>query len=337
MLFSAFFAWAWPLHAATVVIVRPPSPSFDVTETLSRIHGELLSVGLEVTLTDRPPSRERGDSRAWVAQMADAAGARAIVDIIGSDAWLAVDVWIVKTPPGRFEVTRIAGEPNTPNPSERLALRTIEALRASLLEMDLAARQARGELIAKPSPPTVVASEVDTAANQRARFAFEIGAAGLMSLDGVGPAILPTVRAGWEARSWLFLQAALAGAGSRPTVTTTAGNARVAQQYGLLGTCFRLGSQRRLWPFFGLAAGVLHTSVAGQAELGVEGHDEDRWSLLLDASVGTGLRLYPRYYMTLAAHVQVADPYVAIHLADSVGATTGRPNLLLTLTVGAWL
>jgi len=109
------------------------------------------------------------------------------------------------------------------------------------------------------------------------------------------------------------------------------------QQFGLLGTCFRLGSQRRLWPFFGLAAGVLHTSVAGQAELGVEGHDEDRWSLLLDASVGTGLRLYPRYYMTLAAHVQVADPYVAIHLADSVGATTGRPNLLLTLTVGAWL
>ena len=69
----------------------------------------------------------------------------------------------------------------------------------------------------------------------------------------------------------------------------------------------------------------------------MEGHGVDRWSFLLDARVGTGLHLYPHYYMTFAVHVQVADPYVAIHFADAVGATTGRPNLLLTLTVGAWL
>jgi hypothetical protein len=336
MLFAAFFAWTWPLHAATVAIVRPPSPSSDVTEALSRIHGELLSVGLEVMLTDSPASREQGESRAWVAQVAAAGGARAVIDIIGNDALVAVDVWIVKMPPGRFEVTRIAAEPDTANPSERLALRTIEALRASLLEIDLAARQARGEFLPKPAAPTVAAS-ARAPANERERFAFEIGAAGLMSLDGVGPAILPTVRAGWAARSWLIVQASLTGAGTRPTVTTTAGSASVAQQYGILGTCFRFGSDRRLWPFFGLAAGVLHTSVVGQPGLGMEGHGVDRWSFLLDARVGTGLHLYPHYYMTFAVHVQVADPYVAIHFADAVGATTGRPNLLLTLTVGAWL
>jgi hypothetical protein len=336
MLFSAFFAWTWPLHAATVVLVRSPSPSSEVTETLSRIHGELLSVGLEVVLTDRPASREQADSRAWVAEVAAAGGARAVLDVIGDDTLVAVDVWTVKLPPGRFEVTRIAAESNTANPSERLALRTIEALRASLLEIDLAARQARGEPLSKPAAPTVVASAL-APANERERFAFEIGVAGLMSLDGVGPAILPTVRAGWAARSWFIVQAALTGAGTSPTVTTTAGSASIAQQYGVLGACFRFGSDRRLWPFLGLAAGVLHTSVVGQPGLSMEGHDGDRWSLLFDASVGMGLRLYPRYYVTLAAHVQVADPYVAIHVADAVGATTGRPNLLLTLTVGAWL
>ena len=338
MLFSAFFAWAWPLHAATVVMVRPANPSSDVTETLSRIHGELLSVGLDVVLTDRPASREPADSRAWVAQVTAAAGARAAIDIIGNDALVAVDVWIVKTPPGRFEVTRIAAEPNTGNPSERLALRTIEALRASLVEIDFAARQARGEPLPKPAAPTAtVATSALAPANERERFSFEIGAAGLMSLDGVGPAILPTVRAAWAARSWLMVQAALTGAGTRPTVTTTAGNASVAQQYGVLGTFFRFGADRRLWPFFGLAAGVLHTSVEGQPGLSMEGHDVDRWSFLLDTSLGTGLRLSPRYYMTLAVHAQVADPYVAIHLGEGVGATTGRPNLLLTLTAGAWL
>jgi hypothetical protein len=336
MLFSAFIAWAWPLHATTVAIVQSPSPSSEVTETLSRIHGELLSVGLDVRRTDRPATGAQADSRAWVAQVAAATGARAVIDILGNESLVAVDVWIVKTPPGRFEVIRIGAEPNTANPSERLALRTIEALRASLLEMDLAARQARGEAVAKPAAPTVAASEISPT-KEREYVAFEIGAAGLRSLDGVGLAILPTVRAGWAPRSWLILQAVLTGAGTSPTVTAAAGKARVSQQYGLVGPCFRLGSDRRFWPYFTLAGGVLHTSVAGQSGLGVEGHEVDRWSLLLDASLGTGLRLYSRYYMTLAAHVQVADPYVAIHLADAVGATTGRPNLLLTLTVGAWL
>ena len=50
-----------------------------------------------------------------------------------------------------------------------------------------------------------------------------------------------------------------------------------------------------------------------------------------------GLHLGDRYHLTLAAHVQVATPYVAIHFLDSVGAMSGRPNLLLTLAVGAWL
>ena len=338
LLFSALFAWTWSLHAANVVIVRPTSPSADVTEALSRIHGELLSIGLEVTLTDRPASRKRSDSRSWVAQVATAGGARAVIDIIGEDGLVAVDIWIVKLPPGRFEVTRIAVEENIANPSERLALRTIEALRASLLEIDLAARQARGEPLPTPSVPTITMAASGVApTTERKRFAFEMGAAGLMSLDGVGPAFLPTVRVGWAARSWLVLQAALTGAGSRPTVSTTAGNARIAQQYGLLGTCLRFGSDRRSWPFLGLAAGLLHTSIAGQAGVGMEGHTMDRWSFLLDASVGAGLRLSSRYYLTLAAHVQVANPYVAIHLADVVGATTGRPNLLMTLTIGAWL
>jgi hypothetical protein len=40
--------------------------------------------------------------------------------------------------------------------------------------------------------------------------------------------------------------------------------------------------------------------------------------------------------MTPTAHVQLAEPYVIIHIGDAV-ATTGRLNLGLSLTVGAWL
>ena len=43
------------------------------------------------------------------------------------------------------------------------------------------------------------------------------------------------------------------------------------------------------------------------------------------------------YHLTLAAHVQVAEPYIAIHVVDTLVATSGRPNVLLSLTLGAWL
>jgi hypothetical protein len=332
-------AWARPVHAATVAIVRPSSLSAGMTEALTRLRGELLSVGLEVTMSERPAARGSAgaDSLTWLEQVAAERGASAIIDAIEEDAVVAVDVWVVKTPPRRFEVTRVAFEPGSPNPSERLALRAVEALRGGLLEMDLAARRRRDATGASPSPLTAHAGAASTPPPVRERLGLEAGATALASLDGVGPAVLPLVRVGFALRSWLVVQAALAGAGSRPTVATTGGSVRVAQQFGVLGACYRLGSDRRLWPFFSLAAGALHTSAAGQTGATAEGRTVDQWSLLLDGALGAGFRLHGRYFLTLAAHVQLAEPYVAIHFVDAAVATSGRPNLLLTLTVGAWL
>jgi hypothetical protein len=133
------------------------------------------------------------------------------------------------------------------------------------------------------------------------------------------------------------LQVASAGLGSKPTVSTAVGSARLAQQYGVLGGRVRFRSGQRVWPFVALAAGVLHTSVEGHPGSSAEARSVDQWSLLMDASLGAGLRLYGRTYVTLAAHAQIAEPYVAVHFVDALVATSGRPNLLLTLTVGAWL
>jgi hypothetical protein len=336
---TTLLTWTWPAHAATVAIVRPPNASADVTETLTRLRGELLSVGLEVAMSDRAAARDLAgaDSLTWLEQVTAENGASAVVDAVGDDALAAVDVWVVKTHPRRFEVTRVAVEPNTPNPSERLALRAVEALRAGLLEVDWAARGRRGEAVAKPPEMVAPTGAVAEPAGYRERLGIEAGAAALIGLDGVGPAVLPILRASFAPRSWLVTQAALAGAGSRPTVATTDGGVRVAQQFVVLGASYRWRPDRRFWPFLTLAAGAMHTSVAGQSGVTVEGRTADQWSFLLDAGAGAGLRLHGRYYLTLAAHVQLAEPYVAIHLVDAAIATSGRPNLLLTLTVGAWL
>ena len=330
--------WAAPAYAATVAIVRPPNPTPELTETVSRLHGELLSVGLEVKLIDRPAELGpgRADARPWLEKMAAEGAIDAVIDIIGETAPVAVDVWVIEKSPRRLGVSRVAVEPSARNPSERLAIRAIEVLRSSFLEKDMVARGQHGE---PPQNRTTPSSPQRGRAEpaRLERFGLELGAAALTSLDGVGPALLPIVRLDWAARSWLVVQAALAGLGSRPTVAATAGSARVAQQYGILGGCYRMGADPGLRPFFALSSGVLHTSVEGQADSPRRGHAVDQWSFLLDAGLGVGLRLYGPYTLTLAGHAQMAAPYVAIHLADPVVATTGRPNLAATLTVGAWL
>jgi hypothetical protein len=210
-------------------------------------------------------------------------------------------------------------------------------LRSSFLEIDLVASERRSESMVKPPTVVLPLGEVNKPASHPERFGLEVGVAAVTSLDGVGPAILPIARFDWAVRSWLVVQAALAGLGTRATVATTAGNAQVAQDYGVLGGCYRFLSDRRLRPFFALSAGLLRTSVEGRADSPNQGHATEQWSFLLDGSLGAGLRLRDRFTLTVAAHAQMAEPYVAIHFVDTVVATSARPNLLLTLTIGAWL
>jgi hypothetical protein len=338
--------WAVPAYAGTVAIVRPPGETPDLTEALSRIHGELLSVGLEVKVIERPAERglQQTDLRAWLEEVAIQGQIDAVIDIVGDTAPVAVDVWVIEKAPRRLEVSRIALEPNTRNASETLAIRAVEVLRSTFLEKDMDARERRSLPVAKPkSTPTSSSTSFprgDLQKKQQSRvdqFGVEAGAATLTSLDGVGFAIMPIAQLDWRARSWFMVQAALAGLGTRPTASTTDGSAHIAQQYGTLGGVYRPYSERLFWPQFALSAGVFHTSIEGQAASPMQAHDADRWSFLLDAGLGAGLRLSDRYYLTLAAHVQVAEPYVAIHIVDAVVATTGRPNLAITLTIGAWL
>ena len=159
----------------------------------------------------------------------------------------------------------------------------------------------------------------------------------LTSLDGVGPAFMPLVRVGWAARPWLVLQMSLAGLGTRPEAESSAGRVRVGQQFAVMGGALRWRPDRVLWPFLSLSAGALHTSLDGQSGVATQGHRLDQWSVLMDGALGAGLRLSRRTFETLAAHLQVAQPYVAVHNLDAVAATSGRPNLLFTLTLGAWL
>jgi hypothetical protein len=315
------------------MVVQPQSPSPELTETLSRVHGELLSVGLNVELVTRAaPRGTNGPSpRTWLEALAAEREIDAVIDIVLGETPAAVDIWVFERNPSRAEVTRVATEPNAENAPLRLAIRAIEVLRSLLIEHHLL-------LEAAPPPPSLsTRAEPARPPEPSRRFGVELGAALLASLDGLGPAFVPLVRVNWEARSWLVLQGELAGPGTRATVSASGASAAVAQQYAVVGGCACGASSRRLRPIFALSAGVLRTSADGHADSPLQPHTIGKWSFLLQASVGARLRLHGRYDLTFAAEAQIAHPYVAIFLLDTIAGTAGRPNVLATLTLGGWL
>jgi hypothetical protein len=334
-----FVLAAVPAHAVTVGIVRPASPPPLMVETLVRIHGELTSVGFATEIVDEPtPNSASGHaSRAWLEQLAAQRGFDAVVAIVGDVAPDAVEVWVVDKVTGKSVVRRVPFEPRSERAANTLAIRAIELLRSSFLEIDLALRERQSGPAKAPPADVVRFVEMDRLASRPERFGIEVGGAAVMSLDGVGPALLPLLRFDWAPRSWFVAQLAVAGLGTRPTVESQGESAQVTQEYLVLGAAYRFRADKPLRPFVSLAAGALRTSVDGRAEAPNVGRHDQQWSFLLDGAAGAHLHLRDRFYLVLAVHAQLAEPYLAIRFVDTVVATSARPNLLATLTLGAWL
>jgi hypothetical protein len=329
---------AGPTSGARVVIVRPANSPPVMVETLVRLKGELTAAGFETEIVDGPADAA-DHSRTGLERLAAQRKADAVVAIIGDLAPDSVEVWVVDQVTGKSVVRRMPFEPSAPQASKTLALRAIELLRASFLEIELSVHSRPPAPTQRPAaPPTIVPFvEMERPSRPAERFGVQVGVVAVMNMERLGPALLPVARFDWSLGSRLVAHVTLAGLGTRPTVDSPVGSAQVLQSFGLLGGSFFFGSDARLRPFVEIAAGVLRTSVEGRADAPNQGRAADQWSVLGDVGVGAVLRLPDRFYLALGTHAQLAEPYPVVRFLGKVVATTARPNLLLTLTVGAWL
>lgn len=332
LLTSLACLWGARLEAATVMIVRPASPSAELTETVSRLHGEMLAVGLAVTIDERPRT-DASSAPAWLESVATGRGIDAAIDVIGGGQVQAADIWVFHPAPRPPQVTRVMVERDVENAPARLAIRAIDVLRSLLIERALADAPA----VPSSATPAVVVATDASPVRAGVQIGFELGAAVLASLNDVGPAILPLARVDAALSPWLGLQAEAAGFGTRPTIGTPGASARVAQQYALAGACLCAPSMARLRLVVGLSAGALRTAADGEAAAPLQGHSVAQWSFLLEASVGARVRLVGRTHLTASVHIQIAEPYVDIRVVNAGSATSGRPNVLVTLALGEWL
>jgi hypothetical protein len=314
--------WTVDVWAASVILVQLPSPSPAMAEAIVRVRGELISEGFQVEVMDGPKGEQ---SRNWLEQLAAARKADAVVAVFGDETPDSVEVWVVDQVTEKTVVRRIPFKPQSALAPKTFAIHALELLRASFLEIDLRPGNRPSE--AKSIPPAVehfVDSE--RPAGRGGRFGVE-----------VGPSILPVVRLGWAISPSLVAQVALAGLGSPASVQNDFGSAHIAEEFAVLGARFRFVLGRRLRPTFSLSAGVLHTRAEGQADLPQHGRDAALWSFLLDGGVGIGLALGERFEVAFATHAQVAVPSPTLRFDRSAVATSTRPSLLFTVTIGAWL
>jgi hypothetical protein len=317
--------------AATVVIVRPANVSPAMAETVVRIRGELLSAGFTVEIVDGVPD----SSRDSLEKLAEQLRADATLAIVGNTAPNSVEAWVVDRLTGKSVMRRLPFEPQSEKAPQTLAIRSIELLRSSFLEINLTPEE-------RPHQAVPVEVErlvgVEMVPRRPERFGIELGAAGILGNGGVGPAVLPVLALDLAFGQHFFMQATLVGLGTRPSIATPkVGSAQVAQQFALLGLGYRFRPGARWQPFVGLAAGALYTSVKGNADYPNRGLSAHQWSLLMDAGVGCRLRLRERFFLALAGHLQMAQPYPSVRFLDNDVATSGRPNVTLALTAGAWL
>jgi hypothetical protein len=342
------------MAATRVALVRPSPASPAVSEALTRIEGELAADGFEVVLVD--PAAEAPAGAASNAAP-DESGAQASISFVVDTAARTAELRVVDRLTNKAVVRRTPiDETNASRAAEVLAVRAVELLRASLLELMIEAEPPPAPATPAPATPAHAAStpaSTPREADRRqakawaakalpaqpeaapSRWSVEAGAGVLASAGGVGPAVIGVLRGRFEFANVLAVRATLAGLGTQPRVdaSTGAGSANVAQDLGLVEIVLRPWPRAALRPTFSAGAGALYASVDGQASSPYVARQASEWSAVGDVGAGLELPLGDRFALALEVHALVAQPYPVVRFLDDDAARAGDPSILGTLTL----
>jgi hypothetical protein len=325
----------------TVVLLQPATSPRAVAGALVRVRGELSAEGFEVVVVTESIGP---DVRGSLERSAPARDAVATVAVVAGADLGTTEVWVVDRVTGKTVVRRVSVQVDSPRASEVLAVRAVELLRASFLELAIGEerRPPPGPATATlpATPPVVrrwVAEELEP--TRRWDWGFELGGVVVGSFEHLGPAFLPMVRV--EAAYRGRYVARLSGAGFGPpaevTLPSSAGRAEVSQQLALAEGAIVFRAGRRFQPMLTLGAGALHFAADGIVTSQYTGRSNARWAFAASAGAGVRLHLHRRFELAIEASAIGAWPYPVVRFFDTDAARAGRPSLMAGLTLIGWL
>ncbi|HEX4335839.1 MAG TPA: hypothetical protein VH062_07995 [Polyangiaceae bacterium] len=312
-----------------VALVRTASSDKLLREATTRLRAELGDAGFDVVEVDSAP----GDARDEVERAAEG-GSFATVSMNRAGTGAAADIWISDHVTGKTVVRRLQVTA-APNAAAVLAIRALELLRASLLEV---AEPEPVESAPAPAPADVMkwvgpALPDRVSPRDRAPFhgtALGVGAFGLHGLRGVGAAVGPTLRLSHSLYGPLFARLTLAGPLIGPELTESAGSASVRQEFASAD----LGWASRAEPFGGYAwvgVGAFDLHVTGSANNPYRSQSQGVLSFLSMAGVGGVARLGERLALTAEFTALSLIPQPVVIIANHDAGKAGAPSLGLSV------
>jgi hypothetical protein len=204
--------------------------------------------------------------------------------------------------------------------AEVLAVRAVELVRASLVELALPGARPPAAKVPAPS------------------WGLEAGTSVLVSPRAVGPAALAFTRLRFAPIRRLELRLAFAGLGTSPRVQGPDGaSARVTQLLALSEVALRPWPDLRVRPSFSLGAGALEVSAEGEAPAPYRGTEAAMWAALLGGGVGAEVLVGPHFSVAAEVRAFAAIPYPSVRFLGTEAARVALPGLLAALTLVGWL
>jgi hypothetical protein len=332
LLFALAVAGAARAQAARsqVTLIRTATEDPLLREASTRLRAELRGAGFDVVEVDRTA----GDSRILVEGTGDRKGSIATISIDRAGAGATADVWISDRVSGKTVVRRlrVGGGPRA---ATVLAIRALELLRASLLEVVLpppAAEQRPAE------PPKDVVKWVEPTLPEPEQgelfdgVTLGVGVQALHGLGGIGLAIGPTLRAFHDIASHGFGRLVLAGPFASPTLSEPEGSAAVRQEFLSLDLGWAT-PEAPLGALVWVGAGGYHLHTSGTAVPPYHSTSDDVLSLLLTAGIGGVARLGQALAVTAEAGAVGLFPKPIVVIAGRDAGSAGAPSLSIAFSL----
>ena len=327
-----FLFWAGTAQATTVLLIRPENPTATTAEAMVRMHGELVSAGFDVQVLARFTA---ADARASLEAAAVDFHADAVVGIVGDPSDNGVEVWVIDKVTGKILVRQVPSDAPKARASEVLAVRSLELLRASFLEVAMTT-SSESE---KPTPPPVVQRYVAESMDTRFGFLYslEIGGGVEGGWGGLGVGVTPHVRVGRVLFQNGFARMLVSGLGTRATVTDGETKAQLWQALALLDVGYQWRKGKPLRPRVFLGGGAARINGEGGGAWPFEGQTATQWSAVFDGGFGLDINLSGRFDMALELHARFMQPYPAIRFMGTTLTTVGHPGIVVQLGLLSWI
>ncbi|HTM44086.1 MAG TPA: hypothetical protein VL137_03975 [Polyangiaceae bacterium] len=305
-----------------VVLVQPSADNSELAEAPTRIRAELEAAGFDVEIVEGDANLAPRDQLDRVAQQARP-GPTPVATIVLASAGTSADIWVADRVTAKTTVRRI-DIAQTSQAASILAVRTVELLRASLLETQAAhasqpppaPKQPR-----RPAPPRPTESPSDQSAIQGA---LDLGAVGLFGLNGFTPHLGPALRisAGTlDVKGRLTLAAPILGG----RLSEAQGSAMVRPLLGQLDVVASVPVQRTMRLYGSLGFGGYVLPVHGEASAPALAHDKTATGGTLQIGVGLQAMITPRFGLFVDPQLMWFLPEVAIRIANEQAGRIGAP------------